>query len=118
MAKPYQCGHCTTRWGGDLTCHCGRCHETFGNLAAFDRHLVLDDARRVTTCPTVDDRSKKGDLVFARNSRGYLSLAAALARGRDWGDQARSRATELVKAGRMGSSDSLPANPGWSEEGD
>lgn len=35
-----RCGVCLAEWGGYSQCHCGACCETFGSVAAFDRHRI------------------------------------------------------------------------------
>lgn len=35
---PFGCSTCAARWGGQLTCHCTGCHQTFTGLVAFDKH--------------------------------------------------------------------------------
>ena len=32
------CNGCDKRWGGQLTCHCAACHETFTTVSNFDKH--------------------------------------------------------------------------------
>lgn len=40
---------CGAKWGGHRASHCGKCHETFSSLTAFDQH------RRGLTCRAPDD---------------------------------------------------------------
>ena len=84
VSKAYGCARCGRRWGGAATCHCSRCHETFGNLAGFDRHLVFDAERRVVACldPGADYDAEKVDPIFRLNARGYWSLTVDLVRAR------------------------------------
>lgn len=35
---PHGCGHCTNRWAGTNTAHCGTCHVTMSSPSAFDAH--------------------------------------------------------------------------------
>ncbi len=75
--RPHQCSRCDTRFGGDRTCHCTRCHRTFGALSAFDHHLVFGDGRVVIRC-----LDPAADPWFAENKHGYWSSASELAKAR------------------------------------
>lgn len=33
-----RCPRCDATWSGTSATHCGRCHQTWPDLAGFDRH--------------------------------------------------------------------------------
>lgn len=35
---PWFTHRCGAKWRGPSRAHCGRCHETFGSVSAFDEH--------------------------------------------------------------------------------
>lgn len=82
--KPYICSRCPARWGGEATCHCSGCHVTFGDLAAFDRHLVypLDAAGKPDRAGRPEHVDPSMDPWFELSTRGYWSSAAGLKRAR------------------------------------
>lgn len=75
--RPHRCSRCDVRFGGERTCHCTKCHRTFGALSAFDHHLVFGEGRVVVGC-----LDPAADHWFELNRHGYWSSAAELAKAR------------------------------------
>lgn len=39
MSEGFTCSGCNSVWTGLNRCHCSKCHETFGGVSSFDKHL-------------------------------------------------------------------------------
>lgn len=62
------CGGCDSRWTGTTRCHCSAsgCHQTFGGLAAFDRHRLNGKCLK----PALLRNGMTGELLLKQNERG------------------------------------------------